>query len=280
MQVVSSTEEIYQITSTAKANGETVALVPTMGALHNGHLHLVKEAQKHSNHVIVSIFVNPIQFDNPNDFDSYPRQLEQDCELLAPFNIAAVYNPTEAGMYPSRPLIEVSPGRFGQMMEGRHRPGHFEGVLTVVAKLFHQVSPDVAVFGLKDLQQFLIIKQMVTDLSFPIELVGVPIVRTEHGLAQSSRNQRLSSTGLQQATIIYKGLKQTEALLQTSLSIQEIQLEMVAFYRESSDFNLEYFEIVDGQTLLPADRKDIELAVCVAGYIDGVRLIDNLYLQP
>jgi pantoate--beta-alanine ligase len=207
MQSVGKISEMRHVIADVRANGKSVAFVPTMGALHEGHLTLVDEAKRVADTVVMSIFVNPLQFGPSEDFDRYPRTLDDDARLAAERGVDFVFTPTREDMYPEHsPVVIVHPGSIGKEWEGAVRPHHFEGVLTVVAKLFHIVMPDVAVFGQKDLQQVAAVKAMVRDLNFPVGIHVVPIVREVDGLAMSSRNRYLSPRDRELGLILSKAL--------------------------------------------------------------------------
>lgn len=281
MQVATSPEEIFSLLKPKRLVGGTIGLVPTMGALHQGHLSLVTEAQKLNDCTVVSIFVNPLQFNSSEDLEKYPRPFDADLALLQAQGVEFVYAPSEQAMYAQPPKVRIDFGEMAQVMEGKFRAGHFDGVGLVVAKLLHHVMPDRAYFGQKDLQQYLLVKGLVRDLSFPTEIIGMPIVREPSGLAMSSRNQRLSSSGKKVASNIYKGLRLAQEKISSGSSPDETKLTVYAFYSGIEGLEIEYLEIVDGATLmtttkLPSHGSSV---ICVAGYVEGIRLIDNLYLQ-
>lgn len=280
MQVINLPEEILSHTQSIRSLGKSIGLVPTMGALHDGHFHLVKKARSENDVLVVSIFVNPIQFNNQEDFEQYPRTLEQDIQSLKEFGVDVVYAPSESDMYPARPQVSIDFGNMERVMEGAFRPGHFSGVGIVVAKLFNQTNATSAYFGKKDMQQYLLVKRMVADLSIPIKIVGVPIVRENSGLAMSSRNQRLTADGLHKASYLYKGLVLAEECWSKNQGPEETKSALNAFYNELSGLSIEYISIVSPDTLEELHLNKNEPAViCVAAYVEGVRLIDNLYLR-
>jgi len=224
--------------------------------------------------------VNPLQFNNSGDLEKYPRTFEKDLDLLKEIGVDYVFAPTDEAMYQSSPVVTISFGELGNKMEGAFRPGHFDGVGVVVSKLFHLCNPTNAYFGLKDLQQYLLIRRMVSDLSFPVNIIGMPIVREASGLAMSSRNSRLSHTGKQVASNIYKGLTNAKAIWLRNNDPEETKNAAIAFYESIGALELEYFQVVDPNSLEEIARKPVqEVAFCVAGYVEGVRLIDNLYLR-
>lgn len=260
-----------------KFHGKTIGLVPTMGALHEGHLSLIAASQFDNDLTICTIFVNPTQFNNIQDLEKYPRTLEKDLLMLQEAGCDAVFCPSDEDMYRSKPNLTFQFKYLDQVLEGRFRPGHFSGVALIVSKLFNIVAPDRAYFGQKDLQQFLVISQLVKDLSFNIELKCVPILRESDGLAMSSRNRRLSAEGRSKAVILYKALTEAEKMLRIPIAVSEVK-EQVKQIVEQAGVQLEYFEVVDPETLELAtnisEKKNV--ALCIAGYVDGVRLIDNV----
>lgn len=261
------------------SEGKTIGFVPTMGALHEGHLKLVRQAAAENDFVVVSIFVNPIQFNNPLDLAKYPRTLEDDFGKLGDTGCRLVFAPSAEEMYPEPDLTEFDFGELDKVMEGKFRPGHFRGVAVVVKKLFEIVTPHKAYFGEKDFQQLAIIKKMVSMLNMPLEIVSCPIVREPDGLAMSSRNARLSPEERIEASVIYKALSGIKE--NYSWFIPEGIKQLVRGEIQESPFcRIEYVDAVDAETLQPVDDwQDAEHAVvCVAVYIGQVRLIDNIVL--
>jgi pantoate--beta-alanine ligase len=259
--------------------GLSIGFVPTMGALHEGHLSLIREAKKENNYVACSIFVNPIQFNNKNDLLKYPRDLNRDAGLLKSVACDFLFHPSEAEMYPEQEKEVFEFGDLDKVMEGKFRPGHFNGVATVVKKLFGIIQPDKAYFGLKDYQQLLIIHKMTKDFNLPVEIVPCSTVRESDGLAMSSRNQLLAKADRKQAAMIYEVLKMVK--IQSGYStIAEIKEYVEHTFRKTRNTELEYFEIVDMYTLKPlrtwAQSKNV--IACIAVYIGNIRLIDNIIL--
>jgi pantoate--beta-alanine ligase len=258
-----------------------VVCVPTMGALHAGHLALIGEARRHGDVVVVSIFVNPLQFNRSDDFDKYPRPIDTDVEACAMAGVDAVYAPTAAAMYPAGFQTHVEPGELADTLEGASRPGHFRGVATVVAKLFGAMQPDVAIFGQKDFQQLAIIRQMVIDLDMAVEIVGLPTVREPDGVAMSSRNQRLSAEHRRAAVCVNEALRAVAAAVARG---RGDVAEVLAAGRDRIEAeplaSLEYLQIVDPLTLQRLASVDRPAVVVTAVWFDDVRLIDNLMLTP
>lgn len=256
----------------------SVGFVPTMGALHEGHISLIRRAKKENELTVTSIFVNPTQFNNPDDLARYPRTLETDLARLEEAGCDVVFVPSVQEMYPEPAVLKMDFGRLEQILEGAFRPGHFNGVGLVVSKLFHVVKPQRAYFGQKDIQQCAVINRLVNDLSFGIELVFCETVREADGLAMSSRNVRLSPEKRKAASFIYQSLLRGKELLLTGLSPAEAERIIAAGYKEHPDFDLEYYEIVAFSDLERIAFYDasVKTAIVVAAHLDGVRLIDNL----
>jgi len=261
-----------------RAAGERIALVPTMGALHDGHLALVAEARRRAVRVVVSIFVNPIQFDRRDDFERYPRTLEEDAARCAAAGVDAIYAPSPAAMYPEGFASGVEVARLTEPLCGRVRPGHFRGVTTVVTKLFHAVRPDCAVFGEKDWQQLAVIRRMTADLDFGIEIVGVPTVREVDGLALSSRNRLLAPADREAARCVPRALAAAAGAVREGAAAvvgratAEIAAEPAA--------RLEYAELRDPDTLEEVTEIATPALLALAVWVGGVRLIDNMLLVP
>lgn len=251
-----------------------VAFVPTMGALHHGHIHLVKQAKEIADVVVVSIFVNPTQFNNIEDLKKYPRTLDNDLLMLDEIGDLIIFAPSESEIYPKdfeKPIVEL--GQLEHVMEGEFRPGHFEGVVTVVSRLFDIVRPNFALFGLKDFQQVAVIRKMTKDLHPEINIVACETIREESGLASSSRNQRLSEQELEEAIVIYRTLKFASEKAKTQ-SPAEV-LDACKEYFNSGNLRLEYMEIVDPESLLSISQWTKGARICIAAWCGDVRLIDN-----
>ncbi len=261
--------------------GNTIGLVPTMGALHRGHLSLIETSVREADITVCSIFVNPIQFTNKKDLEKYPRTPEKDQKLLEDAGCHVLFCPSVEEMYPNPPYTQFSFGALEEVMEGYYRPGHFRGVGLIVSKLFNIVQPDLAFFGQKDLQQCRIIEHMAADLLFNLKVVVIPTVREEDGLAMSSRNVRLEPEARKEATALYKALCLGRDMLLKGEEPSVVGREVEAFVRTFPGLQLEYFSIADGGTLQPvkvvSDHK--QLALCIAGYAGDVRLIDNLLTE-
>ncbi|MGI2129020.1 pantoate--beta-alanine ligase [Shewanella oncorhynchi] len=260
-----------------RAKGETVAFVPTMGNLHRGHITLVKEAAKRCDHVVVSIFVNPMQFGQNEDLDAYPRTLAADSEALTAAGAELLFTPTPAVMYPKglaqQTYVEV-PG-ISDLLCGASRPGHFRGVATIVCKLFNIVQPDVALFGNKDYQQLLVIETMVEDLSLPIEIIGVDTIREDSGLAMSSRNGYLTAAEKAAAPALKQAIDAMAAGIKQGQSVDAVT-EQAKISLVAAGFTPDYLEIRHAHTLEKGQSQDQTLVILAAAYIGKARLIDNL----
>ncbi|OCY49633.1 pantoate--beta-alanine ligase [Acinetobacter pittii] len=259
----------------ARAARKIIGFVPTMGNLHEGHLTLVREAKKLCDVVVVSIFVNPTQFGPGEDFDNYPRTLEQDSRLLADVGCDIIFAPSVEQMYGTQPrLTNISVSQITDALCGSSRPGHFDGVALVVTKLFNIVQPNYAFFGQKDYQQLAVIRQFVQDLNIPLEVIGVPIVRAADGLALSSRNGYLSPEQRQVAPVIYQSLKQAEQHLHQGKDLQQV-LEDIETQLTDNGFVVDYVEARQSN-LLPATQFDRDIVLFIAAKLGATRLIDNL----
>lgn len=279
MVLVSTKMELKERLNTALQMG-TIGFVPTMGALHGGHISLVEKAVCETKTVVVSIFVNPAQFNDPKDLEKYPRNLEKDLELLETTGCGIVFAPSASEIYPESDTRKFNFGNLETVMEGRHRPGHFNGVAQVVSKLFDIVQPNKAYFGLKDFQQLAIIKMMVKQLGLSVEIVPCPIIREESGLAKSSRNELLSSIERKNAALIYKTLSAVKKLIRQK-SVEELAIWAIENINKNPYLTVEYFEIVDDEKLEPIntwEEKNTKIG-CIAVYCGNVRLIDNIVLN-
>jgi pantoate--beta-alanine ligase len=264
-----------------RSPGTRIGFVPTMGALHAGHAALIERARRECTYVVVSVFVNPLQFDRPDDLERYPRTLDADLELCRAVGTDAVFAPSAHEMYPREPTTRIGVGALGLHLCGADRPGHFEGVATVVAKLLNIVRPDRAYFGEKDAQQLAIIRRLVADLSVPVEIVGVATVREADGLALSSRNRLLSPEERQQAPVLYRALGAAAGLVAAG----EVDAGRVveAALREiprGPGLKIEYLEVVDPDGLQPVARVEAPVLVAGALWVGSTRLIDNIVCAP
>ena len=289
MERIRTVDAMQTHAEAARADGQSLALVPTLGALHEGHLALVRTALEAADHVTVSVFVNPTQFGPGEDYDAYPRDLEGDREKLEALGVDALFAPSVEEMYPyvddaalPGPLAWVSVDRLDEHLCGAHREGHFRGVTTVVTKLFNACKPDIGVFGTKDAQQYVILQRMVEDLLFDIEIVGVPTVREPDGLARSSRNDYLDPNERKQATVLYEAVTAAEeAIERGEQEAQSVVRAMENALAAAPDADVQYAEVVDAHTLQPVEHlaPEQEILAAVAVFFGDTRLIDNTFVH-
>ncbi|MGA8621036.1 MAG: pantoate--beta-alanine ligase [Candidatus Sulfotelmatobacter sp.] len=279
MRICSTIEEMRASCRAARGDGKRLGFVPTMGALHEGHLSLVRAAKASCEIVAASIFVNPTQFGPNEDWAKYPRNVERDCSLLEEEGVELLFAPSVEEMYPGGAVTWVTVEGLSDKLDGRSRPGHFRGVSTVVAKLFHIVEPDAAFFGQKDAAQVAIIRRMVSDLNIPVEIVACPIVRESDGLAMSSRNGYLDSQQRKQALVLHRALMQVKKRWEAG---ESDAAKLVAVGREEiageKSVRLDYFEILDSDNLCPIENVSRGALVAVAAFVGTTRLIDNVRL--
>ena len=273
MQIVRNSEELAR--ARAALTGK-VALVPTMGALHAGHIALLIEARKRADNVIASLFVNPAQFGEGEDFGHYPRREAEDAQMLEQAGCDLLWAPSVGDIYPDSFSTKVSVSGVSDRWEGEARPGHFDGVATVVAKLLTSVRPDVAIFGEKDFQQLAVIRRMVLDLGLPVEIVGVPTVREADGLALSSRNAYLLPEERRQALALPRALEAARAAIRSGTPVFEVLDEARAALRDGGFSRVDYFALVDADTLEPLDEPSGAMRLIAAAVIGATRLIDNV----
>ena len=277
MKIISSVAEMQEWSSAERSAGNSVGFVPTMGALHEGHAKLFSESVARNQRTVVSIFVNSLQFNDASDLEAYPRQLEQDCVIAERENVHVLFVPNHEEMYPDGFTSIISTGSIASHMEGLHRPGHFDGVATVVVKLLNAVAPTVSYFGEKDFQQVAVIRQVVRDLNIPCEIASVTTVRDKSGLALSSRNMRLTAEHLGQAPQIYILLSQIAEQCRThETSSAAMKNRFNTELPAVTAATVEYVEIVDSNTLRPAQIATNGTTICVAVWFGDVRLIDNV----
>ncbi len=276
MQIVTKVAEMQSVCRELRSSGLVLGFVPTMGALHDGHLSLVQRARSECDVVAASIFVNPLQFGPGEDFAQYPRTFEQDCKLLEAESVDLLFAPEASEMYPKGAVTTVAVAGAGDRLDGASRPGHFTGVATVVAKLFHAVSPERAYFGQKDAAQIAVLRQMVRDLNFDIELVGCAIVRDPDGLALSSRNKYLDAEERGHALALHRALQKIERMIaageRQAATLIQAGMEVL---KASDGVRVDYLAVVDANTLLPVSTAETGTLVAVAAYIGATRLIDN-----
>lgn len=280
MDLITHISELRALLNNHRKAGRRIVLVPTMGNLHSGHIHLVNEAHRYGDVVVCTIFVNPMQFGKNEDLDAYPRTLEQDRQKLAAAGCNVLFAPPVSEIYPLglEQQTVVSVPRVSERHCGASRPGHFDGVATVVSKLFNLVQPDTALFGLKDYQQFMVITKMVSDLCIPITLIGVETQRESSGLALSSRNGYLTADEKQRAAVLYQALLESRTRLQAGAPIDSVE-SMARVQLEQAGFRPDYFSVCDARTLEPAQVHDNDLVILAAAWMGKTRLIDNLRVQ-
>ena len=260
--------------------GKHIGLVPTMGALHEGHISLVGIAKGQSDFVVVSLFVNPLQFGPKEDLAKYPRTFERDCEMLQRESVDLLFAPTVNEMYPTPAVTYVNVEGLSERLDGQSRPGHFRGVTTVVSKLFHIVEPDIAVFGQKDAAQVAIIRRMVRDLNMPVEIVVAPIIREPDGLAMSSRNAYLDPQQRQQALVLSRSMQAVqEKFRKGERSAEQLIADGLEVIRQEPAARLDYLSVVDSDSLEPITNVNARALVAVAAYVGSTRLIDNVVLE-
>jgi len=279
MRLVHTVAEMKKIVGDILKSGKSIGFVPTMGYLHKGHLSLVEAARKENDVVVVSIFVNPTQFGPNEDYNRYPRDLERDLRLLEPIGVDYVFNPSVEEMYPAMYSTYVEEVELSKYLCGASRPGHFRGVCTVVTKLFNIVKPTKAYFGQKDAQQFRVLRRMVRDLNMDVEMIEMPIVREEDGLAMSSRNVYLSPEERKEATRLYKSLLKAKELIESGeRDVQKIKSEMLKIL-DHPFLKVDYVEIVDEETLKPVEKIERKVIVALAVFVGKARLIDNMIFE-
>ncbi len=276
MKIVRTISELRRVLTGWRQAGDRICLVPTMGNLHAGHLQLVTTAQQQAERVVVSIFVNPTQFGQGEDFESYPRTEAEDIEKLKKSGVALVFIPSQAEMYPGGQQVSLHVTGLAERWCGASRPGHFDGVATIVAKLFNLIQPDSAVFGEKDYQQLAVIRQMVRDLNMPVSIVGAPIVRESDGLAMSSRNSYLTQAERAIAPRLYQALCQIRDAIQRQEADAEAIIQAQKAHIQQAGFKLDYLALCNAETLEPAHPDDQDLVILVAAWLGKPRLIDNL----
>jgi pantoate--beta-alanine ligase len=281
MEIINRRQRMYSISRKLRRENKTVAFVPTMGALHEGHIALVKEARQAADVVVVSIFVNPVQFNDKGDLLRYPRDLTADAATLAEFEVDYIFAPEESEIYPDGFSTYVYVEGVSEGLEGASRPGHFRGVATVVTILFNTVRPDLAFFGQKDAQQVAVIRRMTVDLGFETEIVVVPTVREESGLAMSSRNANLSADEREKAAVIFKGLREAKLAFRNGTRNASELIEIVRQTIEAEPLaRIDYIAAVDAGNLEPVEKiEDNEIILSAAVYFGKIRLIDNVILN-
>jgi pantoate--beta-alanine ligase len=280
MEIAETIQSVRALVKAARDKGKKISLVPTMGALHSGHLSLIEAANQQTDFVVVSIFVNPSQFGPGEDFENYPRDLKADAEVCRKAGVDVIFAPTVHEMYPRQNLTWVNVEKLTEPLCGRFRPGHFRGVTTVCAKLFNIVMPDVAFFGQKDAQQAIVIKRMVTELNMTLKIVVCPTVREESGLAISSRNQYLSQAEKKDAAILYAVLQKCRKMIEEGITdSRPLITEMRRMVEQAPLAKIDYVSIVDAETLQDITRIEGKTLIALAVHIGKARLIDNILVD-
>ena len=278
MLVIDNIKDIRKVLNSYKLKNKSIGLIPTMGALHDGHISLVEKSNEINDISVCSIFINPTQFNKIEDFDNYPSTIKNDIKVLKESDCDIIFLPSINEVYSEKSVLKFDFGTLENGMEGTNRPGHFNGVGLVVSKLFNIIEPNSAFFGQKDFQQLAVIKQLVIDLSFDIDIHSCETYREESGLAMSSRNKRLNEEELKEAAKIHQSLKLAEKLIKGKEKI-DVKNEIVKFFDHTS-ISLEYFEIADKKTLQPINdySNPEQIVICIAAFLGNVRLIDNIIL--
>ena len=281
MEIFKQIDPLRAFLKTHRVHGKSIGLVPTMGALHTGHLSLIKASQAQNNITVSTIYINPTQFNNLSDLEKYPRTLENDIALLESAGCEVLFCPDNNEMYPEKSVLTVDFGNLDKVMEGKFRPGHFSGVGLVVSKLFNIIQPTNAYFGQKDFQQFAIIQKLVDELKFDLSLHRVATSREADGLAMSSRNLRLSPHHRKQATVFYQALLEARRNLNDGIALEEVKNRVKHFVEQQPDVTLEYLELADSKNLnlLKNVENQHPPVLCIAGFVGDVRLIDNMFLD-
>jgi pantoate--beta-alanine ligase len=280
MKIAKTIEQVRTLVKAARSRGKKIGFVPTMGALHIGHVSLIEAAAKRADFVVVSIFVNPTQFGPGEDFEKYPRPLEDDLQICRKSGVALVFVPSAEQMYGGENLTWVNVSKLTEPLCGRFRPGHFRGVTTVCAKLFNIVQPDFACFGWKDAQQAIVVRRMVADLKMPLEIVICPTVRESSGLAVSSRNKYLTAQQKKDAAVIYKSLQKCRQMLESGITKAEAIInQMRNVLSRVPSIEIEYISIVDAETLDVVEKIEKTVIAAVAVKLGSTRLIDNIVVD-
>ncbi len=280
MKIITTISEMRSLAESLRRQGRTIGFVPTMGFLHEGHLSLIRKAREENDIVVVSIFVNPTQFGPREDLDRYPRDEEGDRRKCESADVDVLFLPTVAEMYPGPPSVFVSVEGIGDRLEGAIRPGHFRGVATVVAKLFHIVAPRRTYFGQKDYQQCVVLRRMVAGLDLNVELIMLPTVREPDGLAMSSRNSYLASDERQAATVLSRALAEAERFIRAGAREPEkVQNKVQAILREVAGLTIDYVEVADPESLAPVESLSGPVVILIAVRLGRTRLIDNILIS-
>jgi pantoate--beta-alanine ligase len=279
LKIFTTKQEAEQYLKQLQQAGKSIGFVPTMGALHAGHLSLLAQAKQQTQVTVCSIFVNPTQFNDPKDLEKYPRPIEADIEKLKQAGCDVLFNPPVTEMYAQHESWHLNLGELEHLLEGKFRPGHYQGVTQVVYKLFKIINPDVAFFGQKDYQQVLVIKRMVDLLDLPVKVVMCPIEREPGGLAMSSRNIHLTADDRLHALVLYRALNKAKTDFEAGNPLTDVSQNASAYVNQETGTQLEYFEIADGETLQPATSNTGSIVALVAARVGNTRLIDNVIIR-
>lgn len=279
MEIFSQIGPLRAFLTQKKSLGKSIGFVPTMGALHHGHLALIKESRTENAITVCSIYINPTQFNNAEDLARYPKTIDRDIEMLESVDCDVLFCPSNEEIYPEKSIIRFDFGLLEHIMEGKFRPGHFSGVAKVVSKLLNIVQPTIAYFGQKDFQQFKIIECLVQELKFNVQLRCVPIQREKDGLAMSSRNMRLNTEQRKNAIVFYQALQLTESRLREGFSMPKIREEIKKYCESKPGVRLEYLELAETSNFIIQESVTSNAILLIAGYVGEVRLIDNLLLK-
>lgn len=281
MKIFKQIAPLKEFLKDIRLQGKSTGLVPTMGALHSGHLKLIEASKAQNEVTVASIFVNPTQFNNPEDLQKYPRTLDKDIKMLEEVQCDVLFCPTADEMYPEKSTLTFQFAHLDNVMEGAFRPGHFSGVALVVSKLFNIINPHQAYFGQKDWQQFVVISRLIEELNFNIKLHSIPTLREADGLALSSRNQRLDATQRKQAVFFYRALLASKEALKQGGTFAAVQLQVKSMLSSTNGVTLEYLELADSKNLNAISNvsASVKPILCIAGYVGSVRLIDNMFVD-
>lgn len=279
MEIFSQIAPLRAFLEQKKTAGKSVGLVPTMGALHRGHLALISESRKENDLTVCSIYVNPAQFNNPDDLSRYPRTIDEDIEKLRTAGCEVLFNPSDGEMYPEKPVIKFDFGSLERVLEGEFRPGHFSGVAAVVSRLLNIVEPAKAYFGQKDFQQFKIVERLVEEMKFNVLLRSVPIQRETDGLAMSSRNTRLNESQRKDAIVLYQSLQLAKRKLAEGIPMSSIRTDVRNIFQLNQGVRLEYLELAETSNLALLEKTTGNAILLIAGCVGEVRLIDNLLVD-
>jgi pantoate--beta-alanine ligase len=279
MKIITTASEMLAYATQCGLNGHQISFVPTMGALHKGHISLVDNAKRDNACVVVSVFVNPTQFNDVTDLESYPRTFESDAEKLKAAGVDVMFFPSVNEVYPTSERNKYELDGLDERMEGPNRPNHFNGVIQAVARLFDMVKPDAAFFGEKDFQQLAIIRHMMQKLGYTTEILGCPTIREESGLAMSSRNARLTPEGLETASVIHKVLETLKCQVDQGGNWESARNAALSIMNKNGEIELEYLELVDPANLKPVSLASEAGQACIAAWVEGVRLIDNMRVK-